>query len=175
MGPVLLGLVNQNGASFGVPHLCKHYALPRSMKRAILLLALALATVTRSYTDPQIPAPASDGTGRITMTGSAIRLVPNPKTANPLLCSSFLIQSLANNSNLIYVLNAPVGITMTYNTAGTTTVAQIGIGTSTAPGNSFNFPSNNPAGNDSGGTDLRLWGVYGTASDVVLATCAVRQ
>lgn len=140
------------------------------MKRSFLAV-LALALMLRGD-DLIVGAPAGN---TITMTGSAIRLVPNPSTANPLKCASIFIQSQPGSTAPIYVLNAAPNITASLNGAGTTTVATLGPGTSTQPGQSFTFPSNGESGTQTGGTDLRYWAVYGTASDTAIAICTIKQ
>jgi len=142
------------------------------LKRLSIIAALVLLTVMKAAPDPQIGAPVGNP---VTMTGSAIRLVPNPNVSAPIMCASILIEPLAGGSNVVYVLNAPPSITMTYNTAGTTTVAQLAAATMTAPGQAFTYPSNGTDATQQGGTDLRYWGLMGSASDQVLATCALKQ
>lgn len=144
------------------------------MKRIISVLAVLVLLASTATPEPQLPAPASTN-GKITIASSAVRLVPSPTTAPPVMCSSILIQAAAGNTGIIYVLNAPVNITMTFNTAGTTTVAQLGVGTATSPGGSFTFPSNGSTTTQSGGADMRLWGISGTSGDVAYASCDVRQ
>jgi hypothetical protein len=146
------------------------------MKKILAVIALTVLCAIRATTEPQIPAPVAPPSGVIALTTStAIRLVPNPSTASPIFCNSIFIQPLAGNSAVVYVLNAPVGITMAYGGAGTTTVAQLGVGTSTTPGSSFTFPSNGTATSSSSGADLRLWGVTGTTGDSVVASCDLRN
>lgn len=140
------------------------------MKRT-LSIALLMAALVVNGSDLWIGAPAGN---IITMTGSAIRFVPNPSTAAPIQCASILVQQLAGSSNLMYVLNAAPNVTMALNGAGTTTVAQLGGATATTPGNSVTIPSNNPSASASGYIDMRYFGIYGTASDTALVTCQVK-
>jgi hypothetical protein len=143
------------------------------MKRALLTIAMLLAIrVSTSADDLIVDAPAGNP---ITMTGSAIRLVPNPNTAPPMLCSSILIQSQPGSTNPIYVLNAAPNVTMSKGGAGTSLVATLGPGTSTQPGQSITYPSNGAGAVQGSYADLRYWGVSGTASDTVTAVCAIRQ
>jgi hypothetical protein len=144
------------------------------MKKIFSLAAVLVLLVVPASPEAQVPAPACPK-GTCTMTGSAIRLVPSPSTAPPFQCNSMLIQAQPGNTNLVYILNAPPNVTMAYNGAGTTTVATLGVGTTTTPGNSFTFPSNGSGTTQSGGFDLRNWGIYGTSPDTVTATCDARQ
>ena len=145
------------------------------MKRIILTTFLLAALVSTKADDLVFPAPVGAPSGIVTMTGSAIRLVPTPNTSLPMLCSSVFIQSQPGSTNPIYILNAAPGITMAKDSGGTTTVATLGPGTSTQPGQAFTFPSNGTGSVQGGYTDLRYWGVSGTASDTVLANCTIRQ
>lgn len=141
------------------------------MKKITLISALLLLAAVRAVPEPQIPVPAGSP---LTMTGSAIRFVPNPNTANPIMCNSLLVQSIAGNAGVVYILNADPSVTMTKDAAGTTTVAQLSIGTSSQPGSSFTFPSNGTATSAASGFDLRRWGAVGTNADVILASCDLR-
>lgn len=143
------------------------------LKRALLMGALLALLAVQGNTGPQIPAPAGNV---ITLTtGTAVRLVPNPSQANPIQCNSIFIQVLPAGTGSVYVLNANPAVTMLKDSAGTTTVAQLGPGTATQPGMSFTFPSNGSATNVSSGADLRFFGVQGTTADQVFATCDLRQ
>lgn len=146
------------------------------LKRILTIIALLVVITKRGLTEPQIPAPAGAPSGVIALTtGAAVRLVPNQSTAAPIKCNSVFIQSLAGNAALVFVLNAPPNIVMAKDGQGTTNVAQLGIGTATAPGQSFTFPSNSTATSGSGGFDLRYFGVQGTTGDSVYASCDLRQ
>lgn len=145
------------------------------MKRIILTTFLLAALVSTKADDLVFPAPVGAPSGVVTMTGSAIRLVPNPNVSLPILCSSIFIQSQPGSTAVIYVLNAAPSITMTLGGNGTTTVAALGPGTSTQPGQSFTFPSNGIGSTQSGYSDLRYWGLAGTSSDTALAVCTLRQ
>jgi hypothetical protein len=88
-----------------------------------------------------------------------------------------LVQAGTANTGLIYILNAPVSITMALNGSGTTTVAVLGApsSTTTTPP-SFTFPSNGIGTTTAGGFDMRLWGVAGSVSaDTVIVTCDLRN
>jgi len=142
------------------------------MKRALLTIALLLAVrVSTSADDLIIGAPVGNP---ITMTGSAIRLVPNPNTARPILCHQIQIQVQPGGNGLVYVLNAAPNVTMAYNGAATTTVDSLGPGTSTQPGQQWVYPSSPMQGAN---VDMRYIGVYGTGTgpDTVLATCSLTQ
>lgn len=146
------------------------------MKKLLTALVLILAGAKLASPEPQVPAPKGAPSGVIALTtNSAIRLVPNPNTVQPFMCSSIFIQSVAGNSALVYVLNADPSITAVKDMDGTTTVAQLGIGSATSPGQSFTFPSNNSTTTQSGGSDLRYWLVQGSTGDSVLATCDLRR
>ena len=140
--------------------------------KKLFVVSLALLVAAIKADDLIVGAPVGSP---VTMTGSAIRLVPNPKTAAPFLCNSIFIQSQIATSNPVYVLNAAPSITMSLNGVGTTTVAVLGPGTSTQPGQSFSYPSNGMGSTQSGYSDLRYWGLSGTASDTVIAVCSPRQ
>lgn len=146
-----------------------------AMKITLALIVLALLLVSTAVSDDLIiGAPVGSP---VTMTGAAIRLVPSPNTALPLICASILIQVQPGTVNVIYVLNAAPSITMAYNGAGTTTVATLGPGTSTQPGQSLTYPSSDSSATQSGGVDMRYFGLYGTnaMTDTATATCAVKQ
>jgi hypothetical protein len=146
------------------------------LKRISFLTILLLTVAVRAVPEPQVPAPAGTPSGIIALTtGTPVRLVPMPNTARPMKCASMMVQSVAGNTAVVYVLNAPPDRTMVYGQAGTTTVAQLGIGTATVPGNSFTFPSNSTTTAASSGFDLRYWGVTGTTGDSVIATCDLLQ
>lgn len=138
------------------------------LKRSIILTALVLLL----RAEPQIPAPAGNV---ITLGSGATRLVPNPSTAQPIMCNSIFIEPLAGGTHVVYVLNAPPDVAMALNGAGTTTVAQLAPATASLPGQGFTFPSNGTATSGAGGADLRYWGVAGTASETLLASCDLRN
>lgn len=147
------------------------------IKKLSVLVVLMLLSVTKVASEPQIPAPAGAPSGVIALsTGTAIRLVPNPSTANPIHCNSIFIQLLANGAGTFaYVLNANPSVTVAKDGTGTTTVAQLSTGSATQAGASFTFPSNGSATNVTSGVDLRYWAVQGTTGDSVLASCDLRQ
>lgn len=150
------------------------------MKRNILqniIIFVAILAVLTPYLradDLIIGAPAGN---EITMTGSAIRLVPTPNMSSPVLCSSINLQMEPNSNAVVYVLNAAPGITMSYHGAGTTVVNVLGPGTSTQPGQQWTYPSASTPSTQGGNVDMRYFGLYGvgTGPDVVIATCALRQ
>lgn len=142
------------------------------MKKITIISVLMLLMAVRAVPEPQIPSPSGNP---ITLTsGTAVRFIPNPSTVSPVMCNSFLVQSLAGNTGIVYVLNANPAVTMVKDGAGTTTVAQLSFGTSTQPGSSFTFPSNGTATSQSSGADWRYWGIQGSTGDTVEATCDLR-
>ncbi len=140
------------------------------MKRMFSLAAVLVFLASTAIPEPQIPAPASTNGIITTGSGTSIRLVPNPSTAPPIRCNSMLIQFISGTGP-IYILNAPVNITMAYGSAGTTKV-----GTLNNVGDSFTFPSNGTSITQTGGFNLALWGAYdATSGDTFSASCDVRQ
>lgn len=139
--------------------------------RTILFAALISICAVRAD-DLIIGAPVGSP---ITMTGSAIRLVPNPDTAAPVMCSSIFIQPQPGSTSIVYVLNAAPNFTMARGSAGTTVSAALGPGTATQPGTPYTYPSNGESATQTGGVDMRYFGLVGTGPDTVVATCAIRQ
>ncbi len=141
------------------------------LKRILFIAILTGLGAVRIFSEPQVFAPAGNP---VVMTGSAIRFVTNPSTAAPFKCNSMMVEPLAGNTAVIYILNAAPNITMSLNGAGTTTVAQLGFN-STQPSPSMTFPSNGSSTTQAGGFDMRYWGAVGTASDQLLVSCDKRN
>lgn len=137
------------------------------MKRATSLILLAILLVLPAATEPQ------DGRVITITAGTAIRLILNPSTRDPVRANSLFIQALhvaSGTGGIIYVLNADPSITCTKGAAGTTLVAELSPATTAAPGGSFSFPSNGSATTQSGGTDIRRFCLDGAQSGDTVVT-----
>lgn len=141
------------------------------LKRLFAVVTLVLLIAASAFTEPQ------NGVIITIAAGTAVRVIPNPSTANPVKANSIFIQPLHGSSTgLIYVLNAAPNVACSNGGAGTTFVAELGPSTSTAPGSSFSFPSNPTATSATSGFDLRYWCIDGAhTGDQVAVSWDIRQ
>lgn len=140
------------------------------MKRTLAIIALILVSVSTGYTEPQ------NGSIITITAGTAIRVILNASQANPVKANSILVQPLHGGTGLIYVLNANPSFTCSNGGAGTTFVAELAAATSTAPGQTFTFPSNGTATSSSSGFDVRYYCIDGShTGDTVAVSWDVRQ
>lgn len=139
-------------------------------QRAVIAALLLLASI------PMMGDPWNGITGTITA-GTAIPLVPNRATINPVLVNSIFFQATdCSTCGVLYVLSCNPQVTCTKGSAGTTYLCEIPAGTSTAPGGWCRVPTNGAATNSSGGTDLRYFAIDGATSGTpFLVSWDVRQ
>lgn len=132
------------------------------IKRTLTIAALLILAVTRAATEPQFGVV-------ITITaGMAQRLIPG--TTRTTKANSLLIEPLSTNTGHVFVLNCDPSALCVKGAAGTTWVADL------APGQSFSFPSNSEATNQSGGFDITRWQIDGaTNGDTVLCSWDLRN
>lgn len=127
------------------------------------LLALAVFFAISAYPDPQVSRTVTF------TTGTAVRISNNDVQAN-----SIFVQMLHGGTALGYVLFAAPDVTCALATAGQL-VAEMAPATATAPGGTFNFPSNSTAQSGSSGTNVHFWCVGGTTGDTAVISYNVRN
>ena len=140
------------------------------IKKILSIAAIVLTFASVASPDPQ------NGFIATISAGTAVRLISNPSKANPVMANSLFIEPLHGGTGLVYVLYAPPDVTCTNGGAGTTFVAELAPATSTAPGQSFTFPSNGTAAAEASGTDIRSWCIDGShTGDTVAVSWNLRN